>query len=224
MYFAQHNTGGPSSGSGGTGNGRIWEANLDGSGVPTILVAGLQRPRDVALDPGAGKIYWVDETTKKIQSVNVDGTGLTDVVAGLASPSSLALLFDAPPVASCVEGVNPSGKNIPRAGRTTKPGKKGPGQNEDGFYELRGEDEEDGAADVWVTNASGSAMFGPFASGSVVKLTEAPGATPSSKPMGGPKSAVAAHIRLDSDAFVIAVDSSGQQSAVVSCLVPPPPK
>ena len=131
---------------------------------------------------------------------------------------------NAPPVASCVESVNPSGKNIPRAGSKTKPGKKGPGQNEDGFYALFGQDKLGLAAPVSVRNASGSATFGPFPSGSVVKLTEARGARPTSKPMGGPNSAVAAHIRLDSDAFVYAVDSSGAQSPVVSCLVPPPPK
>jgi hypothetical protein len=127
------------------------------------------------------------------------------------------------PVADCLESVNPSGKKIPPAGSTTLPGPKG-GQNEDGFYELVGEDAEDGTAPVFVTNASGSATFGPFVSGSVVKITEAPGATPSSKPMGGPSSAVAAHITLDSDAFVFAVDSFGEESPVVSCLVPPLPK
>ena len=58
----------------------------------------------------------------------------------------------------------------------------------------------------------------------MVKLTEAPGAAPASMLMGGSNSAVAAHIRLDSDGFVYAVDSSGQQSPVVSCLVPRPPK
>ena len=42
--------------------------------------------------------------------------------------------------------------------------------------------------------------------------------------MGGPNSAVDAHIKLDSDAFVFAVDSFGEFSPVVSCLVPPPPK
>ena len=128
-----------------------------------------------------------------------------------------------PPVASCTESVNPSGKNIPPAGSTTLPGSKG-GQNEDGFYEIIGADAEDETVDVFVTNASGSATFGPFAPGSVVKITEAPGAKPSSKPMGGPNSAVAAHIKLDSDAFVYAVDSFGEVSPLVSCLVPPPPK
>jgi hypothetical protein len=122
-----------------------------------------------------------------------------------------------------VESVNPSGKKIPPAGRTTLPGPKG-GQNEDGFYELVGEDNEDGTADVFVTNASGSVTFGPFASGSVVKITEDPDETPTSKPMGGKKSAVAVHIILDSDALVFAVDSFGETSAIVSCLVPSPPK
>lgn len=128
-----------------------------------------------------------------------------------------------PPVASCVESVNPAGKKIPPAGSTTLPGSKG-GKNEDGFYQLIGEDLEDGTADVFVRNVSGSATFGPFASGSTVKITEDPDATPVSKPMGGPNSAVAAHIILDSDAIVFAVDSFGAVSPEVSCLVPPPPK
>jgi hypothetical protein len=128
-----------------------------------------------------------------------------------------------PPVASCVESVNPAGSTIPPAGSTTLPGPKG-GQNEDGFYELIGEDAEDGTAPVFVTNASGSATFGPFSSGSVVKITEDRDEIPVSKPMGGPNSAVGAHIILDSDAFVFAVDSFGEVSPVVSCLVPPPPK
>jgi hypothetical protein len=128
-----------------------------------------------------------------------------------------------PPVASCAESVNPAGGRIPPAGSTTLPGPKG-GQNEDGYYELIGEDAEDGTALVFVTNAAGSATFGPFSSGLVVKITEAPGATPTAKSMGGPISAVAAHITLDSDAFVFAVDSFGEFSPVASCLVPPPPK
>jgi hypothetical protein len=140
-----------------------------------------------------------------------------------ATAGSVIIGANTPPVASCTESVNPSGRNTPPAGSTTLPGSKG-GKNEDGFYELVGEDNEDGTAPVFVTNASGSATFGPFSSGSVVKITEAPGRTPTAKSMGGPSSAVAAHITLDSDAFVFAVDSGGEESPVVSCLVPPPPK
>ena len=127
-----------------------------------------------------------------------------------------------PPDVACVESVNPHGLKIPPAGSTTLPGPKG-GQNEDGFYQLLSQDAEDGTAPLFVTNASGSATFGPFPSGSVVKITESE-AVPSVKPMGGPNSAVAAHIKLDSDAFVFAVDSFGEFSPIIACLVPEPPK
>ncbi len=179
---------------------------------------------------------WFDQTsTYLVDHQNPDGSwgpGCGEGGGDVVLTTSWALLSleptafippNTPPEASCVESVNPSGKKVPPAGRTTLPGPKG-GQNEDGFYQLIGEDAEDTTADVFVTNASGSAVFGPFASGSVVKITEAPGATPSSKPMGGPNSAVVAHIKLDSDASVFAVDSLGWVSPVVSCLVPPPPK
>ena len=99
------------------------------------------------------------------------------------------------------------------------------GQNEDGFYLLSSEDEEDDPEPpVYVGQADGSAVFGPFPSGSTVKITEAPGAAPKMLRMGGPDSAVAAHILLNSDAHIWAVDSHGAQSEVISCLVPPPPK
>jgi len=126
-----------------------------------------------------------------------------------------------PPRPACVESVNPAGSKIPPAGSTTLPGPKG-GQNEDGFYKLLSRDAEQGTADIFVSNASGTAVFGPFASGSVVKITEA--AINSIKLIGGPTSAVAAHITLDSDAVVYAVDSGGLVSPSVSCLVPEPPK
>ncbi len=86
MYFAEH---APAS----TFGGRIWQANLDGTGL-VVIVPGLQRPRDLALDLGGGKIYWVDESTKKIQNANLDGSGVADVVGLLDSPDSLALLFE----------------------------------------------------------------------------------------------------------------------------------
>ncbi len=158
--------------------------------------------------------------TDQIQACFTDPLG--NVVCSEIATKDWVLPPNTPPEASCTESVNPHGGKIPPAGSTTLPGPRG-GQNEDGFYELTSFDAEDGTADIFVTNASGSATFGPFASGSVVKITEDPLATPISKPMGGPNSAVAAHIILDSDAFVFAVDSFGEVSPVVSCLVPPPP-
>ena len=125
-----------------------------------------------------------------------------------------------PPVASCIETVNPAGKNVPPAGSTTLPGPKG-GQNEDGFYKLLATDNVDPNPQIFVADSGSVFWAGPFASGDNVKVTQAPAATPNSKPMAG---VIVAHITLKGDALVYAVDASGNQSRPVSCLVPPPPK
>lgn len=132
-----------------------------------------------------------------------------------------------PPQVSCVETTNPHGLKVPPAGSTTLPGSKG-GQNEDGFYLVRAVDAVDPDPQIFVQGTSGNPTppFGPYSSGTKLKITEAPGATPSSKPMGsstGQAGAIAAHITLDSDAVVTAVDFSGN-AASVTCFVPPPPK
>jgi hypothetical protein len=121
-----------------------------------------------------------------------------------------------PPVlATCVENVNPHGQNIPPAGSTTLPGPKG-GQNEDGFYKIGS---SNGSA---VTVVTGGVTFGPFPSGSVVKYTQAPGSTPTSKKIGsenGQAGAVIVHITGPDELVVVSSDGSRQ-----TCLVPPPPK
>lgn len=130
-----------------------------------------------------------------------------------------------PPELKCIETVNPHGNKVPPAGSTTLPGPKG-GQNEDGFYQLLAKDNVDPAVKIWVTDVNGSGPFGPFAAGDRVKITEAPGAIPSSKPMGsvnGQAGAIVAHITLTGDAIVIATDAAGNSSKT-ACLVPPPPK
>lgn len=115
----------------------------------------------------------------------------------------------------CVESVNPHGQNVPPAGSTTLPGPNG-GQNEDGFY-LIGSD----AATV-VSVVTGGVTFGPFPSGSVVKYTQAPGATPSAKKIGsvnGQAGAVIVHITGPDELVVRSIDGS-----TTTCFVPPPPK
>lgn len=124
-----------------------------------------------------------------------------------------------PPVASCAETVNPAGKKIPPAG-TTLPGLKG-GQNPDGFYQLLATDNVDPNPQIFVADSGSAFVAGPFANGDNVKVTQAPGATPNSKPMAG---VIVAHITLKGNALVYAVDASGNQSKPLSCLVPPPPK
>jgi hypothetical protein len=115
-----------------------------------------------------------------------------------------------PPQLVCVETTNPSGnkKILPS------------GKNPNGFYQLICSDICDAAPVIWVSDLNGSGPFGPFASGDRVKITEAPGSTPTSKPMAG---AIIAHLTLRSDAVVMAVDASGLVTTGM-CMVPPPPK
>jgi len=125
-----------------------------------------------------------------------------------------------PPSAACVETVNPHGKKVP-----TAPANGGQAQNQDGFYQLLGSDVvwPTGSLQAFVRDTGSGAVFGPFAIGTNIKYTESPDEGPLMKPMGGPNSAVAAHIIGVGDAEVLVVDGSGNVGSV-SCLVPPPPK
>lgn len=132
------------------------------------------------------------------------------------------------PEAGCVETENPAGKNIPKA--------PGTGQNEDGFYKLLATDNLDPTPQIFVVDMGTDNVFGTlddtvfpapppgFSSGTRIKYTEANGAVPSIKKMGGPGSAVDWHITGRGDAAIYAVDAAGNQSAAVICRVPPPPK
>lgn len=131
-----------------------------------------------------------------------------------------------PPEVWCEETVNPHGRTVPPAGRTTLPGPKG-GQNEDGFYQLLAEDNCDPEPEIYVSYIGADPyLFGPFDSGVVVKFTEAPGAEPSMKKIGSAKGqadAVACHITLPSDPVIYAVDASGNMIRCM-CFVAPLPK
>lgn len=139
---------------------------------------------------------------------------------------SVQVLDIVPPGVKCIESVNPHGRTVPPAGKTTLPGPRG-GQNEDGFYQLLAEDNCDPEPDIYVSYVGADPMlFGPFMSGIVVKFTEAPGATPSCKKIGstnGQAGAVAYHITLPSDPVIYAYDASGNVRRC-QCLVPPLPK
>jgi hypothetical protein len=131
-----------------------------------------------------------------------------------------------PPEVCCVETVNPHGKNIPPAGSTTLPGAKG-GQNEDGFYELIAVDNIDPEPEIFVVDSVTGVTFGPFESGTIIKYTEANGATPSIKEMGSDKGQAGAvdwHIKGQGDMILMAIDDSGNIAECTCCLVPPKPK
>jgi len=89
---------------------------------------------------------------------------------------------------------------------------------------------EDGstAPDAFVPNpvltladSGSSATFGPFASGTKIKLTQAPGATPGQEPGPG---VIDWKIKIKGDGVLTATDASGNVSAPVSCKVAPKPK
>jgi hypothetical protein len=120
-----------------------------------------------------------------------------------------------PPVATCSPTTNPGGKNVPPAGDNPSSG-----QNPDGFYVLLATDDVDPNPQITVSDTGSSFVAGPYASGTKIKLTQAPGAKPNVKPGAGD---IDWHITLKGDAVVTATDSSGN-TASVTCLVPPPPK
>jgi hypothetical protein len=135
------------------------------------------------------------------------------VMASLVLPAGPAFAH----VPACEETVNPHGQNTPPAGSTTLPGPRG-GQNEDGFYKIS----SDVGTDVSVVDLGTGTVFGPYPSGTVVKYTQAPGATPSAKKIGsdnGQAGAVEVHITGTGDMGVRSIDGN-----TISCLVPPPPK
>lgn len=117
------------------------------------------------------------------------------------------------PVPSAVAGPNPGG-NVPGSSG------KG-GQNPSGFYRLLAVDAVDESPQVFLRDAVSKVVFGPFASGVTLKYTQAPGATPDQKAMGGD---VAWHITGKGDAQIYARDCAGNVSDPVWALVPPGPK
>jgi hypothetical protein len=169
----------------------------------------------VAADAAQGQTFECDDWA------TINGEPMTDANGDVILEHKIIHVPDVTaPVVTCVETTNPSGKKIPPAGSTTLPGPKG-GQNEDGFYLLTAVDNVDPNPQIFVGDDGSSFVAGPFSSGAIVKITQAPDATPTSKKMAG---VVVAHIILRGDALVYAVDASGNQSDPISCLVPPPPK
>ena len=80
---------------------KIHRANLDGSGLETLLVTccipGQGGPTDIQLDPGRGKMYWLEPSAafdpiERIYRANLDGTGLEILVDGLSR--GLGLVVD----------------------------------------------------------------------------------------------------------------------------------
>jgi hypothetical protein len=149
----------------------------------------------------------------------------TDTISGCFSDSQSTTVCDAavkhwvdttPPVVACTPTTNPGGATVPPAGNNPRAG-----QNPDGFYVLTATDAVDPNPLLTLADSGSSNLFGPFATGTKIKLTQAPGATPGSKPGPG---VIDWHITIKGDGSLTATDASGNTSAAVACKVAPPPK
>ena len=74
--------------------GKVQSLDMDGGNFRPNLITGLDAPTGVAVDAAAGKVYWIEQTgdrSGRIQSANVDGTGIQVVRALTSVPMGIAL-------------------------------------------------------------------------------------------------------------------------------------
>ena len=74
--------------------GQIRRADLDGSNVEDLVTTGLIETEGIDLDVIAGKMYWTDHGTDKVQRANLDGTVVEDLVDGLGTGKKVAIALD----------------------------------------------------------------------------------------------------------------------------------
>ena len=172
--------------------------NVDGPLTPTC-------------EPPSGSLFPLGATGVECQAT--DAAGNTGFGTG-----TITVVDTTPPDVACAEAENPGG-NRPHAGNQ-QPNPQG--QNQDGFYRLDASDLVDPDPAVYVRDTGSGTVFGPYASGQQIKYTEANGATPREKPLGGSSGIL--HLIGTGDAELYAQDFSGNVSASVSCLVPPRPQ
>lgn len=109
-----------------------------------------------------------------------------------------------PPSVSCPPGPNPAG-NEPSS------------DNQDGFYRMVSSDNVDASVPIYIKDLGSGTVFGPYPSGTTFKLTQAPGAPVTAKPLRGH---VEWKFTFNGDAQLIATDAAGN-TATATCLVPP---
>jgi len=141
------------------------------------------------------------------------GPGSTPVVLTVTDPSGasssctavVTVIDDTPPALQCVESVNPSLKNVPKASNT----------NEDGFYLVT-------ATDGCSASTIAIGSF-PLANNETIKITQRPGGAGVTLANTMGQGDIKHFLVGPGDAVITATDASGNVTSV-SCLVPPPPK
>ena len=185
-------------------------ANTDPGNCSTVVqfnVSALDDSGHVTVNcsPASGSVFPKGATTVTCTA--------TDDAGNSSSCTFVVTVVDREaPTVSCLPGANPSNNNVPGQ-------KAGTNKNPDGFFSLSAMDNCDPSPAIYVRDSASSFVAGPFKAGDVVKIVQAPGGIPSSKPMADQK--IAAQIQLKGDALAIAVDASGNESATVTCQLPP---
>ena len=104
----------------GASSGTINAANLDGSDVKEL--ASIQAiPMGIAVDPPGSKLYWTN-SRGRIQSANLNGSGIQNVIQNLPSPMDITLArgilywtqYDATESAGSIGIANPTGRGTPK--------------------------------------------------------------------------------------------------------------
>ena len=73
--------------------GKVQRLNVDGSNFQPNLIAGLENPKDIAVDTLNSKVYWIEmnERSGDIRSANLDGSNVQLVKALTSPPLDIAL-------------------------------------------------------------------------------------------------------------------------------------
>jgi hypothetical protein len=135
----------------------------------------------------------------------------TDAAGNTGSDTAVMRVVDTtPPVAVCTPTNNPSGDNTPGS------------YNPDGFYQISATDIVDTAVDIFIRDAADpSVSFGPFPTGTKIKLVQAPGAQSKIKDGSGD---IDYKVTLRGDALIVGIDNFNNASTPAVCRVAPPPK
>jgi subtilisin family serine protease/sugar lactone lactonase YvrE len=95
----------------------LHRSNLDGTGIETIFT-NTGELGGIAVDDGAGRIYWADDLEGTIRTSKLDGTDARVLVSGLAGPNDVALDLSAGKIywtdffANTISRANLDGKNL----------------------------------------------------------------------------------------------------------------
>jgi hypothetical protein len=170
---------------------------------PASAVDNVDGPLTPTCVPPSGGTFPLGATTVTCTAKDAAGNAGSDTAV-------MRVVDTTPPVAGCTETNNPSGGNTPGS------------KNPDGFYQISATDIVDTAVDVFIRDtADPSVNFGPFPSGTKIKLVQAPGAKPNVKDGAGD---IRYKVTLRGDARIVGIDNFNNASAPATCLVAPPPK